>query len=322
MLMLVLILLAVGFILGVLLWAWTLWFQAYIYEQATEGLEWRAPAAGGALLLVLILWCLLVSRNPGVQPLFDMTTGTTHEFDKLVCVKGRATVETAEPGPNDIRLTKDIVLKGAREVPYVLRRTGPRRKEFVEDVPNGKPWSRSDSDGIIAQIKVKEGSREATFQAELVVEDEKDAQGNVVKKVRFRPNKFTTWLGTESEQGLRYNEVNGWRVMTADQIGQVSESAWGTFVLSFVVNLLHLAVWFVCLWLLLRYQWAHALGLALVFWFVMTLFVVPMVLANMPSQSRVARGSGSGTVASSIGTVAALSRAHSGGLPIAVYRRN
>src|SRR5262249_16484404 len=106
--MLVLILLAVGFILSVLLWAWTLWFQAYIYEQATEGLEWRAPAAGGAVLLLLILWCLLVSRNPGVQPLFDMTTGGSVEYTKFTSVKGRPVIDTGDAGLEDVRLTKDV----------------------------------------------------------------------------------------------------------------------------------------------------------------------------------------------------------------------
>src|SRR5262245_2898181 len=108
--MLVLILLAVGFILAVLLWAWTLWFQAYIYEQVTAGLAGRASAAGGAILLLLIAWCFLVSRNPGVQPLVDITTGGTQEFNWLTAVKGRPVVETGEVAAGDLRLTRDIVL--------------------------------------------------------------------------------------------------------------------------------------------------------------------------------------------------------------------
>jgi hypothetical protein len=36
--------------------------------------------------------------------------------------------------------------------------------------------------------------------------------------------------------------------------------------------------WFLCLWLLLRYQWAHALGLAVIFWLVKELVVMPALL--------------------------------------------
>lgn len=280
--MLVLILLAVGFILVGLLWAWTLWFQAYIYEQVTDGLSWRAPAAGGALLLLLIVWCFLSARNPGIQPIFDLTTGGTQDFDKLVSVKGKPVVQTGEVGQGAIRLTKDIVLTNVREVPYALKRVGERRMEFVEVAPGGRPWSRSDADGIVAQIKVKEGGSDVTYQAELIVTEEKDRQGQVVKKVMFKPNKVTTWLGTETDQGGRYVEVGGRRVMSDGQIGRVATSAWGTFFFSMLLNGVHLGVWFVCLWLLLRYQWAHALGLAVVFWLVMTLLVVPMVLARTP----------------------------------------
>ena len=33
------------------LFAWTLWFQAYIYTEPATQLWWRAPAAGTALAL-------------------------------------------------------------------------------------------------------------------------------------------------------------------------------------------------------------------------------------------------------------------------------
>jgi hypothetical protein len=139
-------------------------------------------------------------------------------------------------------------------VPYTLKHTGERRVEFVEAVLGGRPWSRADSDGIVAQIKVKEGDRDVVFQAELIIEEEKDKQGNAVKKVKFKPNKIKTWMGTESDQGSRYIEVGGGRVMTDGQIGRVSTSAWGTFR-SHGAERRPLAAWFVCLWLL-RLQWA------------------------------------------------------------------
>ena len=48
----------------------------------------------------------------------------------------------------------------------------------------------------------------------------------------------------------------------------------GPFVLGIVLNFGFLLVWFVCLWLLLRYQLWHAVGLALVFYVIMQLLVL------------------------------------------------
>ena len=56
MLGIILLLLLILFVLMGFLFAWTFWFQAYIYTDPTTGLFWRAPAAGAALTIFLILW--------------------------------------------------------------------------------------------------------------------------------------------------------------------------------------------------------------------------------------------------------------------------
>ena len=47
------------------------------------------------------------------------------------------------------------------------------------------------------------------------------------------------------------------------------------------MNLLHLAGWFVCCWLLLNYQWTHALGVAAVLWLIMTIAVAEMLIRRV-----------------------------------------
>jgi hypothetical protein len=54
----------------------------------------------------------------------------------------------------------------------------------------------------------------------------------------------------------------------------------GLFVANVFLNLLHLALWFALLWLLLDYQWPHALGLAIVLWLLMTLTFLPLLLGQ------------------------------------------
>jgi hypothetical protein len=79
---------------------------------------------------------------------------------------------------------------------------------------------------------------------------------------------------------IRYLEVGGSRVITDDQLktGKWSSFSTGLFFLNVLLNLLHLAVWFACLWMLLGFQWPHALGLGLIMWLVMTLAAGPMLL--------------------------------------------
>ncbi len=54
---------------------------------------------------------------------------------------------------------------------------------------------------------------------------------------------------------------------------------WGRYLLTIFLNLLHLLAWWLCLWLLLRFQWLHALGLAFALWLVVTLSILPMLLS-------------------------------------------
>jgi hypothetical protein len=52
-----------------------------------------------------------------------------------------------------------------------------------------------------------------------------------------------------------------------------------------LLNFLHLGVWFACLWLLLRFQWGHALGFAVVLWLALTLTILPMLFTKTEAAS-------------------------------------
>lgn len=107
-------------------------------------------------------------------------------------------------------------------------------------------------------VVVKEDDQEVEFRAE------RDDKGH---------------FKIERGRSLRYTDDRG-REMTEDHLGRLSTFRWSLLWLNLFVNLLHLGVWFACLWLLLRFQWPHALGLAIIFWLTVTLAVMPMVLAK------------------------------------------
>ena len=75
----------------------------------------------------------------------------------------------------------------------------------------------------------------------------------------------------------RYVEEGGRRYLDGETFGRsgliTTPRSGGSWV-RVTINVLHFVVWFVVLWLLLRFQWPHALGLAAALWLVMT-FVAP-----------------------------------------------
>lgn len=82
---------------------------------------------------------------------------------------------------------------------------------------------------------------------------------------------------TQTGENLRYYDKSG-RTMLEGELGEVSQFRWDLLLLNLLFNALHLGLWFAGLWLVLRFQWAHALGFAVCLWLAMTLFPVPMVL--------------------------------------------
>ena len=76
------------------------------------------------------------------------------------------------------------------------------------------------------------------------------------------------------EGHAHYVEEGGRRYLDTEAFGRITTPRGGGSFVRVLLNVLHFAVWFICLWLLLRFQWPHALGLAAALWLVMT-FVVP-----------------------------------------------
>jgi hypothetical protein len=156
-----------------------------------------------------------------------------------------------------------------KETLYEWRDTEYRSRE-------GKPWSRGSAAGIVEAI--------------ILTENDQD----VIYKVELTPD------GRFKSDPVRYLEEGGkHRVLTeADlRLGKVTTARTGRFLMNIFLNGLYLALWFVCAWLLLRFQWPHALGLAALFWLGMTLLIVPLVLDQTQAALR-ERGRTNATTAS------------------------
>jgi hypothetical protein len=238
---LVAIVLVLWVVLTVLLSAWTLWFQGYIYNEATSGISWRGPAAGAAVMVIVVVWIFLDYRDPPgrFKTLFESSS----------TVDSKPFPELRVPGKKGEDLYK--LVPGTRE--YRLK-----------GQPTGKVLpSRPE------RVIVMEGEERYVF------EPERDAKG----KFKMGTASSSSWLGSAATDELRYIDQKG-RVMVESSLGQLSTFRGGRFIGNLFLNFFFLAVWFVVLWLLLRFQWAHALGQAVVFWGVMQLFVLPPVLTR------------------------------------------
>jgi hypothetical protein len=229
---LVLIVLVVFAVLSLLLAAWTLFFQGYIYSEPAEAIYWRAPAAGAALTLYLCIWITLDYRsveNPNdegrYRPLHELSARETEMYDKL-------TIQTQDR---------------TRKVPYT--RQG---KQYVN----------------------KSGQRMPEKPPEVVATD-KDGQEHV-----FKPKTDAKGTFVKDDNGrVRYYEQDHPERFMEDGYWQITIYHYGWLMMGLLLNFGFLVVWFLCMWLLLRFQWSHALGLAFAAWLI-SLFVLPMLLTQ------------------------------------------
>jgi hypothetical protein len=213
--------------LVVLLAAGTLWFQGYLYSEPAEQLYWRAPAAGGAVVLALTLWVVLDYRAPGrYRVWYDATA-----------------VERREP----YKEIRTINADGEEEVYKAVK-------------------------NVRGQLEYRSGTKLLSGRPQQVIVFEGE------DKVEFKPDRDARGYFKPGDDGvLCYRDDRG-RVMREGQFGRLDSFHWGWLLGCWVVNFLFLAVWFVTLWLLLRYQWAHALGLAFAFWGASLIFVLMPLL--------------------------------------------
>jgi len=96
----------------------------------------------------------------------------------------------------------------------------------------------------------------------------------------------------KAESGSYQEFVNdkGWRmrVYESGPTGRPEGFRAGHVLANLFFNVMHGTLWFACLWLLIRFQWSHALGLAICLWLLFTLAILPMMLdyAARVAQSR------------------------------------
>jgi hypothetical protein len=125
------------------------------------------------------------------------------------------------------------------------------------------------------------GDRPLPSRPEKVIAVTADKERDTYEPDRNENGKFMA----EEGRSLKYRDAAG-HVMEEGQLGIVRIPNHGLLFANLFLNFLHFVIWFACLWVLLRFQWSHALGLAIVLWGVMIVFILPQVLKRAEDSSR------------------------------------
>jgi hypothetical protein len=237
---LMLILLVTGLTLMVFFYVGSMFLQGYIYTEPSRQLYWQAPAAGGALMLFLMLWCVLVASAEGASP-------TNIPYNSLL--KFSASVYLLPEPAREIWAVKKngdkIHFRRKGEVTGV----GQTSYRYYDPVSN-RPWRNDGVDSVLLVI----GGDNYLFKRN------KDASGPYGEFVSD-----DGWVMVEYEDG---------------PTGQPSAFRWGLFLMNMFLNVGHFLLWWLCLWLILRFQWSHALGLGFILWLLFTFTFLPMLLGQ------------------------------------------
>jgi hypothetical protein len=124
---------------------------------------------------------------------------------------------------------------------------------------NNEPWKNSTTDEIVMEVRgEREDGTSVTFKADLT------PKGKLKNPPQF------------IEEGGRE------RVMTADSsFGSVPTPRRGLDFAIILLNGFLFVACFLVLWLLMRFQWSHALGLALPLWLTLEVAVVPFLMRKV-----------------------------------------
>jgi hypothetical protein len=248
---LVLLLFLLFFSLIVLLWVGTFFFQGYIYTQPSQHLYWQAPAAAAVLTFGFAVWCFSIAFSSRASPQ-DIPIDTIFRFSvredmfDLPAKKLWAyKVDRRKGGDN-----KEEVIE------YDRVRDNQRTFHYVDTTSIHRPWRRQDI--VAIEIETPDGN-----------------------KLRFEPAEVGTG------EYPRFVSKDGWSMpeFETGPNGLPQRFQFWRLLLNLFFNGAHLFVWFVVLWVLLRFQWPHALGLAAVLWVVATLILMPMMLSYAASVS-------------------------------------
>jgi hypothetical protein len=163
---------------------------------------------------------------------------------------------------------------GIVSVPYgVLWEFSPRVEVIAEPVPRFTSKRRSSEPAVY--VIDKYSPRELMYRK--VDSDEAwNARGTEYVEFTYKRQayKFVPDKAGSTAYILFVDENTGLE-MWEYEIGRVGYDSYGRLMVYFMLNALHLGIWVLCLWLLLGFEFWHAVGLGFVLWMLATVAILP-----------------------------------------------
>ncbi|HEY2786200.1 MAG TPA: hypothetical protein VGJ05_14635 [Fimbriiglobus sp.] len=243
------ILLIVVAALFVLFWALSAFFQAYLYNEPTKHLPARAAIAAlvvGGLIGVWTYANAKSDRKGKYGPLHDFDSTNSTEVYEFTAVREYPYDKGPDGKPKEVKST--------------FRRAEKQKSgTFLED-KTGKPFQLNTGTFKTEELEVKEADGKiAHFHAET------DSRGNYTPDKRF------------SERGSK-------RYVDGDAPEAIYAPSTKAMVYAILLNVLSYVAWLVAFWLIMRFAFAHALGLAVVFGLLTMLVVAPLLFERVRPQ--------------------------------------
>lgn len=238
-----------------LFWGGALVAQGYMYNQPVDRLPARAAAAAVLVGTFLSLWVAIDRGAPGkYDTFFEFGGETRKEFDEFEAVRW-----SVPSGRFDADKDPPETTAKFKKAP------GGKAGAFVE-VGSGQPFRQNDTSTMTAVLVVKtDDGPPVRFKAKMDVQTKAD------------PNSQQKYRVATYTNDRVFVEENGSRYIKADQLGVVYVPSTGTVFVALLINFLHMVVWFVAFWLVLRFNWGHALGFAAVFGLLTMLAIMPLL---------------------------------------------
>jgi hypothetical protein len=222
----------------VILWLGSVFLQGWLYNDLATKLPLRALVGGLIMALFLTGWCAIYKNDPG-------------RFDTLINFSREKLDGTYE----EILSVRKVGEKEQKPVKYVRKPGGRGASDEFISTETHKPWKRSDAEGMVVAVLVKEDP-----QAEPTRFDAK-----------LEPN------GKFPATGLRYVQGKENRYMEESSLGQIYRVRSWAIIGNLFANGLHLGLWILVLMFVLRFTPGHAVGTGLVLWGVMMIVVQPVL---------------------------------------------
>jgi hypothetical protein len=158
-----------------------------------------------------------------------------------------------------------VAVKDNKEVAFEGRKDARGHLEYRDAL--GKPWRRSDTGGVTRAILVRDkAGNEIRFEAKMTPDG------------RFALD--------DSGQAVYVEQGGKGRVMTDTYIGTVTRTRVGLLLANLFMNSFCFVLWILCLWLLLDFQFWHALGFSIVIWLVLTITILPLLFRTAENSAR------------------------------------